>query len=65
MKQRKKQSGKKWREKIYASAKGKTLELAVGSGMNFAYFPKSIEYTGIDFSPIMLEMRGGSKGAKN
>lgn len=54
-KERKKQYGYIWRRKIFSSAQGKTLELAVGAGMNFAYFPKSIDYTGVDFSPAMLE----------
>ncbi|WP_188455504.1 class I SAM-dependent methyltransferase [Virgibacillus oceani] len=54
-KRRKRQSGNGWRRRMFGSVKGKTLEVAVGAGMNFNYFPKSIEYTGVDFSPAMLE----------
>jgi ubiquinone/menaquinone biosynthesis C-methylase UbiE len=54
-KKRKKQEQNIWRKKMFQSVKGKTLEVAVGAGMNFAFFPKSIEYVGVDFSPKMIE----------
>ncbi|MED0661318.1 hypothetical protein [Bacillus smithii] len=50
-KKRKKQEQNKWRKQIFQSVKGKTLEVAVGAGMNFAFYPKDIEYIGVDFSP--------------
>ncbi|WP_099159077.1 class I SAM-dependent methyltransferase [Virgibacillus ndiopensis] len=53
-KRRKRQSENMWRRRIFRSVRGKTLEVAVGAGMNFGYFPKSIDYTGVDFSPAML-----------
>jgi ubiquinone/menaquinone biosynthesis C-methylase UbiE len=54
-KQRKHQEKNKWRKKIFGSAWGKTLEVAVGAGMNFAFYPPTIEYIGVDFSPEMIE----------
>ncbi|UQD50994.1 class I SAM-dependent methyltransferase [Bacillus methanolicus] len=54
-KKRKKQEQNKWRKQIFQSVKGKTLEVAVGVGMNFAFYPKDIEYIGVDFSPQMIE----------
>lgn len=54
-KKRKKQEQNKWRKQIFQSVKGKTLEVAVGAGMNFAFYPKDIEYIGVDFSPQMIE----------
>lgn len=61
-KRRDKRSGEAWRAKLFRDVKGKTLELAVGAGMNFAFFPKSVEYTGVDISPGMLEQ--AKKSAK-
>lgn len=54
-KNHKKQVQNKWRKQIFQSVKGKTLEVAVGAGMNFSYYPKDIEYLGVDFSPQMIE----------
>ncbi|CRK84765.1 class I SAM-dependent methyltransferase [Neobacillus massiliamazoniensis] len=51
----KKQGQNKWRKQIFQSVKGKTLEVAVGAGMNFSFYPKDIEYLGVDFSPKMIE----------
>jgi len=52
---RKKQEQNKWRRQIFQFVRGKTLEVAVGAGMNFAFYPKDIEYTGVDFSPRMID----------
>lgn len=54
-KNHKKQEQNKWRRQIFQSVKGKTLEVAVGAGMNFSFYPKDIEYLGVDFSPKMIE----------
>ncbi|WP_347939767.1 class I SAM-dependent methyltransferase [Peribacillus simplex] len=54
-KELKKQEQNKWRKQIFQSVKGKTLEVAVGAGMNFSFYPKGIEYLGVDFSPKMIE----------
>lgn len=50
-----KQGQNKWRKQIFQSVKGKTLEVAVGAGMNFSFYPKNIEYLGVDFSPKMIK----------
>src|SRR3954468_20823022 len=52
---RKSQSQAKWREKLLSSAKGKVLEVAVGAGTNFQYYPGGVEVTAIDFSEEMLK----------
>ena len=47
---------KHWREKLWAKAEGQhILEVGVGTGKNFAYYPKNARITAIDFSPAMLE----------
>ena len=54
-KRRKNQSQAKWREKLLSSAKGKVLEVAVGAGANFQYYPRGDEVTAVDFSGEMLK----------
>lgn len=44
-----------WREAIWKEAKGKVLEVGVGSGSNMPYYPDYVEITAIDFSEKMLE----------
>lgn len=44
-----------WRIALWREAKGKVLEVGVGTGRNIRYYPKSIEVTAIDFSEKMLE----------
>ena len=54
-KRRKNQSQAKWREKLLSSAKGKVLEVAVGAGANFQFYPRGVEVTAVDFSGEMLK----------
>lgn len=61
-KHRRNEADNKWRRKVCGSAKGKTLEIAVGAGMNYAFLPRGSDYTGVDFSPAMLE--AAAAGAK-
>jgi ubiquinone/menaquinone biosynthesis C-methylase UbiE len=37
-------------------AMGDTLEVAIGTGRNLPFYPSSIRLTGIDLSPVMLEI---------
>jgi ubiquinone/menaquinone biosynthesis C-methylase UbiE len=44
-----------WRMALWKEAKGKVLEVGVGTGRNIRYYPDDIEITAIDFSEKMLE----------
>ena len=39
-----------------SKATGKTLEVAVGTGLNLAHYPDDVSYTGLDLSPDMLKV---------
>lgn len=53
-KRRKKQTEKKWREQLIRCAKGRVLEVGVGAGGNFPFYPKNVVVTAVDFSNEML-----------
>jgi ubiquinone/menaquinone biosynthesis C-methylase UbiE len=54
-----------WRERLWARTSGKhILEVGVGTGKNFAHYPKDAQITAIDFSPKMLQLAEQAK-AKN
>jgi ubiquinone/menaquinone biosynthesis C-methylase UbiE len=42
------------RRRICALARGQTLDLAIGTGRNLAFYPPDVVLTGIDLSPGML-----------
>ena len=44
----------KWRDAVWKEAKGKVLEVGVGTGRNIEYYPDNCEVTAIDFSENML-----------
>lgn len=44
------------REWVCGQAKGDVLEVAVGSGRNFSYYPEGIRLSGFDLSPAMVEL---------
>src|SRR3989442_301145 len=44
------------REWACSQASGDVLEIAVGSGRNFPYYPRDVRLTGIELSPAMLEL---------
>jgi ubiquinone/menaquinone biosynthesis C-methylase UbiE len=44
-----------WRMALWKEAKGKILEVGVGTGRNISYYPDGAEVTAIDFSKKMLE----------
>ncbi len=57
---------KHWREKLWEKADGyHILEVGVGTGKNFAYYPKNARVTAIDFSPAMLAQANRKKGARD
>jgi ubiquinone/menaquinone biosynthesis C-methylase UbiE len=45
-----------WRERLRKRVVGKkALEVEVGTGKNFPFYPQNIQVTAIDFSPRMLD----------
>lgn len=44
-----------YKRHLFAKAKGRTLLVAAGTGLDFEYLPAHIELTAIDFAPEMLE----------
>ncbi|MFH1169244.1 MAG: class I SAM-dependent methyltransferase [Chloroflexota bacterium] len=45
----------RWRELLWSKAEGQNvLEVGVGTGKNFSYYPPDAEITAVDFSPKML-----------
>lgn len=44
------------REWVCGQAKGDVLEIAVGTGRNFAFYPADVRLTGVELSPAMLEI---------
>jgi ubiquinone/menaquinone biosynthesis C-methylase UbiE len=46
---------KRWRQSLLNHAKGEVLELAVGAGANFPFYPPDIKVTATDFSESMIE----------
>ncbi|WP_238652846.1 class I SAM-dependent methyltransferase [Paenibacillus piscarius] len=46
---------RRWRQKLIGSAQGEVLELAVGAGANFPFYPTDVRITAADFSSAMLE----------
>ncbi|TDL56147.1 class I SAM-dependent methyltransferase [Paenibacillus dendritiformis] len=46
---------KQWRQQLLGDAKGEVLELAVGAGANFPFYPPGVKVTAADFSAAMLE----------
>lgn len=46
----------RWRARLWAEVKGPDiLEVGVGTGKNFPYYPPNARVTAIDFSPRMIE----------
>ena len=39
---------------VCGRASGKTLEVAVGTGLNLAYYPPNTELFGLEFSPLLI-----------
>jgi len=41
---------------VCSQAAGRTLEVAIGTGLNLAFYPDGIELAGVDLSPAMLAL---------
>lgn len=46
----------KYRELLLQEVKGETLEVAVGAGANFGFYPPTVKLTAVDFSPVLLKI---------
>lgn len=56
---------KRWREKLWGKVEGyHILEVGVGTGKNFDYYPADARITAIDFSPGMLKQAMHKKSRK-
>ena len=56
---------KNWRKRLWAKAEGHhILEVGVGTGKNFDYYPANARITAIDFSPGMLKQAAHKKARK-
>jgi ubiquinone/menaquinone biosynthesis C-methylase UbiE len=42
------------RRRLCSRASGRTLELAIGTGLNLPFYPGGVRLTGVDLSPAML-----------
>lgn len=55
-----------WRKNLWSKAEGHhILEVGVGTGKNFDFYPKDARVTAIDFSPQMLKQAENNKARKN
>ncbi len=43
-----------WRKELWSQAAGEVLEVGIGTGINFQYYPPGVHVTGIDVSEGML-----------
>ena len=56
---------KQWRKKLWAKVDGyHILEVGIGTGKNFDYYPADAQITAIDFSPEMLRQATHKKDRK-
>jgi ubiquinone/menaquinone biosynthesis C-methylase UbiE len=46
------------RRQTVSQSTGQTLELAIGTGLNLAFYPPGVKLTGIDLTPAMLAIAG-------
>jgi len=57
---------KRWRKQLWAKAEGAhILEVGVGTGKNFDYYPANARMTAIDFSEKMLERAAQKRDRKH
>jgi phosphatidylethanolamine/phosphatidyl-N-methylethanolamine N-methyltransferase len=54
-----------WRKRLWAKVEGQhVLEVGVGTGKNFDYYPEGAKITAIDFSPAMLKQAARNRDRK-
>ena len=51
----------KYRKVMCSYAEGKVLEVGIGTGRNWDFYPKSARVVGVDWSPKMLEFASNKK----
>jgi ubiquinone/menaquinone biosynthesis C-methylase UbiE len=44
----------RYRRRLFGGARGRTLDVACGLGLNLRYLPEAVDYVGVDLSPEML-----------
>jgi ubiquinone/menaquinone biosynthesis C-methylase UbiE len=42
------------RRRVCSRGRGRTLELAIGTGLNLPFYPQGVRLTGVDLSPAMI-----------
>jgi ubiquinone/menaquinone biosynthesis C-methylase UbiE len=55
LRRKKKTFDQKWRKQLLAFAKGKILEVSVGAGANFKFYPTDADVTAVDISAQMID----------
>jgi ubiquinone/menaquinone biosynthesis C-methylase UbiE len=53
------------RDWVCSKAEGQVLEVAIGTGLNLAHYPGTVQLTGVEWSPVMLDIarhRAGQLG---
>ncbi len=56
---------RRWRKRLWAKVQGEhVLEVGVGTGKSFAFYPTTAQITAIDFSPAMLK-QAAEKARRN
>ncbi len=53
------------RRKLFSKAAGRILDVACGTGLNFAMFPSGSHVTAVDLSPKMLDVARENPAAQN
>lgn len=55
LRRKKKSYDHPWRRELLQAAHGQVLELSVGAGANFRFYPPGVHVTAVDISAVMIE----------
>lgn len=55
LRKKKKSFDHSWRKELLQKARGQVLELSVGAGANFRFYPREVSVTAVDVSAAMIE----------